>query len=265
MGFRQNTALAASDEAENDRQYVKALARGLKVLHAFRPEDRALGNAELARRTGFPKPTVSRLTFTLLSMGYLSLDEDTGRYSLHPHVLSLGYPILRRLSVRETARPMMQELANSCRGAVALGVRDGLEMIVIEQARHSTMTTVPLDIGAFREIALTALGRAYIAALKERERGVLLDQIRAADEQQWPAVKAAIEANLLHYAERGYCYSVGDWRPNYNAVGVPLVLGDGMVVAFNCGGMANRVTEALMPELGQALVNLVQKLTQIHG
>ena len=35
---------------------------------------------------------------------YLHLDEVTGRYSLHPHILSLGYPVLSQLSIREIAR-----------------------------------------------------------------------------------------------------------------------------------------------------------------
>ena len=84
MGVRKNIAVAASAEASRDRQYIKSLARGFEVLRAFRSEDRGISNAELARRTGLPKPTLSRLTFTLLSLGYLHLDEETGRYSLHP-------------------------------------------------------------------------------------------------------------------------------------------------------------------------------------
>ena len=93
MGLRKNTDIAASADAHMDRQYIKSLARGFEVLRAFRAQDRGVSNAELSRRTGFPKPTLSRLTFTLMSLGYLHLDQDTGRYFLHPHILTLGYPV----------------------------------------------------------------------------------------------------------------------------------------------------------------------------
>ncbi|MBW2688717.1 MAG: helix-turn-helix domain-containing protein, partial [Deltaproteobacteria bacterium] len=56
-------------ENSKDRQFVTALARGLEVLRCFKPRDRHLGNQDIAERTGLPKPTVSRLTYTLTRMG----------------------------------------------------------------------------------------------------------------------------------------------------------------------------------------------------
>ena len=44
---------------------------GLRPLRAFRCDRASLGNAELVRRTGLPKATVSRLTTTLLQVGFL--------------------------------------------------------------------------------------------------------------------------------------------------------------------------------------------------
>ena len=54
-----------------DRRFATTLSRGLSVLRAFRPSDDGLGNAEIAARTGLPKSTVSRLTYTLQALGYL--------------------------------------------------------------------------------------------------------------------------------------------------------------------------------------------------
>jgi hypothetical protein len=55
-----------------DRSFVVALSRGLDVLRAFQPNDGLLGNQEIASRTNLPKPTVSRLTYTLTKLGYLT-------------------------------------------------------------------------------------------------------------------------------------------------------------------------------------------------
>src|SRR5690606_20818969 len=62
----------AQRDVPNDRKFITALARGLDVLSVFRPDDRLLGNQEIAARTGLPKPTVSRLTYTLTKLGYLT-------------------------------------------------------------------------------------------------------------------------------------------------------------------------------------------------
>ena len=262
MGNRKNTALAIAGKGNEDRQFVRALARGLDVLKAFRAEEGGLSNAQIAQRTGFPKPTVSRLTFTLLSLGYLHLDENSGRYSLHPHILTLGFPVLKQLSIREIARPLMQELADQCGGAVSLGVRDGPNMIVIERARHSSMTSVPLDIGIGREIATSAIGRAYLVSLGDPAREKLLDELAANYGDQWPSLIRAIEDTITHFNKFGFTVSAGDWFADYNAVGVPLTLADGTHLAFNYGGASRRITVDQLPTLGNKLVDMVTQLAR---
>ena len=54
-----------------DRNFVTALARGLELLRAFGTGEEYLGNAELSNRTAIPRPTVSRLTYTLNQLGQL--------------------------------------------------------------------------------------------------------------------------------------------------------------------------------------------------
>ncbi len=59
------------EQAPKDRKFVEALARGLEVLRAFTHGHAVRGNQDIARITGLPKPTVSRLTYTLTQLGYL--------------------------------------------------------------------------------------------------------------------------------------------------------------------------------------------------
>ena len=267
LGTRKNIDVAASDDARNDRQFIRSLARGIEVLRAFRAEDRGLTNAELSRRTGFPKPTMSRLTFTLLALGYLHMDEETGRYFLHPHILTLGYPVLRQLSIREIARPLMQELADSVRGVVSLAIRNGaaLSVIIIERARHRTMSAWPLDIGVSRDMATTSLGRAYVAALDADKRQELMDRIQADDEEQWPVTKEGLEAAMVNWVDRGYVTSVGEWMNEWTAVGVSFKQHDGTILTFSCGGFSERIDSEKLSDMGERLSQMVQELARIQG
>jgi DNA-binding IclR family transcriptional regulator len=115
--------------AAGDRKFVTALARGLEILRAFTPTEGLLGNGELVERTGLPKPTVSRLTYTLTKLGYLRHNMRLGKYQLGSAVLSIGYPLLASMNVRQVARPLMKELADYCNGSVSMGVRDRLNMV----------------------------------------------------------------------------------------------------------------------------------------
>lgn len=257
-----------SDSPENDRQFVTALARGLEILRCFKPGNQFLGNRELVSRTGLPKATVSRLTYTLTELGYLSYSENLGKYSLGTGVLALGYCLLGKLGIRQVARPMMQELAEYAQVCVALGARDRLNMVYLENCYSSTATLgLRLDVGSRIPIATTAMGRAMLAALPERERDHLMDHIRNDSPVDWPRIKAGIEQALQDYRERGFCLTLGDWQQDVHAVAVPLIMLDGLgILVFNCGGPAFQISRhKLEDDLGPRLVNLVHGVEVATG
>lgn len=254
------------DLQEKDRQFVTALARGLELLRCFSPGERHLGVTELARRTGIPKPSVSRLAGTLAKLGYLNFSESLGKYSLGSGVLSLGYAMLSNMDIRQIAKPYMQELAEYSKASVSIGIRDRLSMVYVETIRSSAPIALQRGIGARLALATTSMGRAYLAALPDSERNFLLDQIRLRDEQAWPRVKAGIDQALRDYAEHGFCLSLGDWDHEIVGVGVPFQGTDGSLMAFNCGGPAFILSrEKLENDIGPKLVNLVNRVGSMMG
>lgn len=250
------------DEESKDRQFVNALARGLEVLRCFRPGEQFLTNAELARRTAIPKPTISRLTYTLTKLGYLAYSEQLGKYQLGAGVLALGYRMLSNYDVRKLARPPMEELAEYAQASVSLGTRDRLSMVYIETCRSSANVTLRLDVGSRIPLATTAMGKALLCVLPDSERGYLLDHVRQHDPARWPRVLAGIEQGFKDYQDLGFCISAGEWQPDVHAVGVPTFGADGeQVMAFNCGGPAFLIPrEKLVEDLGPRLVQLVKNL-----
>src|SRR5580700_5283676 len=165
-------------KAPADRHFVNALARGLELLACFRHGDRMLGNQDLARRCGLPKSTVSRLTNTLTKLGYLVFVEESAKYSLGTATLSLGSAMLARLDIRKLAHPLMQQLAEFGQCMVSLGSRDRLSMIYIDAVRGSAAVTLSLDTGARIQIATSAMGRAYLTAIPEKERNAIMEGVR---------------------------------------------------------------------------------------
>jgi DNA-binding IclR family transcriptional regulator len=258
MGTTARSRRAAS-EAPKDRKFVTATARGLEVLRAFGAGDRHLGNQEIALRTGLPKPTVSRLTHTLMRLGYLRQSESDGKYALGSAVLGLGLAALGQMDVRRIARPLMQALAEHTHGSVNLGIRDQLWMVYIDTYRNAASYTVQLDIGSRVPLATSSMGRAYLAAVPERVRKVVLDEIRAAEPARFAELRKGIEQAVRDYEERGFCTSLGEWRREVHAVASPLVSPEGAeVLVFSCSGAPFQFDrEKLEAEIGPRLITLV--------
>jgi DNA-binding IclR family transcriptional regulator len=257
----------AKAAAENDRKFVIALARGLDVLRAFTATEGLLGNQEIAARAGLPKATVSRLTYTLTKLGYLTHVERLSKYQLAPAALSIGYSALINMRIRQIARPYMQELADYAGASVALGSRDRLSLIYVEHCRSDASTLLRLDLGARIPIATTAMGRALLAVMPENEREWIMPHIARSEKDQWNKVRAGIERGIEDYQSRGFTLSVGDWQRDVSAVGVPLIPPDGLgVFAFNCGAPAFQLTrERLETDIGPRLVNMVRNIETALG
>ncbi|GAB6191222.1 IclR family transcriptional regulator [Desulfocastanea catecholica] len=248
-----------NDNSQKERKFVTALARGLDVLRCFGAGDPFLGNNQIAERTGLAKSTVSRLTYTLCDKGYLEFLAEHNKYRLSTAVISLSYASLAQMDVRKIARPLMQALAEHTQASVNFGVRDRLSMVYIDTYRNSSTYAVQLDVGSQISIATTSMGRAYLAALPEEQRQELMKEIRLSDEENWPVIKEGMDRALIEFKEKGYCLSIGDWRPESNAIAVPLVPEEGSeIIVFSCSGASFQLrAQELEDDIGPRLLNLV--------
>jgi len=252
--------------ASGDRQFVTALQRGLDILRCFRPSDNALGNQELAERSGLPNSTVSRLTYTLSKLGYLVYLEGIGKYRMGVPVLGLGYACLGGLRIRETAQPFMDMLAEHAGNGIliAMGGRDDLSMIYVACARSPGVVSLQLNVGSRISLTRSSMGRAYLAGISTQEREAILRRIEdRTGKERWPLVRDEIQRSVEEVRTRGFCLNVGEWQADVNSVGVPfppLQPGD-PTLAVNCGGPAYLLSrERLENDLGPRLVEMVQRI-----
>jgi len=218
-------------------------------------------------RAGIARPTVARLTRTLAMLGYLKYDQGDARYKLTASMARLVYPLLSQLSVRQMARPLMQQLANHVHGAVSLGMRDGLDIILIETCVDNSATNAKPEIGAARPIALTALGYAYLAALPGQERESILGEIRHDPRYDWKLVGPKIATEVERFKAKGYCISANADVYGVHAVGVPLrAEPGGEPMVFNCAvAPFNLQGDALESDIAPRLVNLKQNIEMSLG
>lgn len=265
MSPRKAGSVAAL-KVQSGRKFISGLARGIQLLEAFRPGDDFLTNADLSSRSGLPRPTISRLTHTLCELGYLEQGEDRRGFRLTPRMLTLSHPVLAKIRLRQVARPLMDEFAKRTQLSLALGVRDGCDMVFIERAKGIASSFLTQDIGARIPIALSSMGRAYMAGLQPNERELLFEELaRASPKQRWQQIRANIEREIARYDACGYCFSFGEWKAQAYGVSVPIILQDGTVLAMNCGGMGPLVKVSSFDEVGQRLESIVRQILASQG
>lgn len=255
------------DKYKEDRHFVTALARGLEVLACFRSGNRVLGNQDIAKRCNLSNSTVSRLTSTLVKMGYLMHDAPTGKYRLGMATLSLGMGMLAKLDVRQIARPYLQEIADFSQGVVSLGVRDRLSMLCIETCRSRSALTLQLDVGTRLPITTSSMGRAYLAEAGQAERDEVFERVSELDERSSSLIMQGIEKALRDYQKLGCTCSFGEWQSDVNGIAMGLNLGDNFpIMSINCGGPSFSLSpEFLLEEVRPRLLHMTQRLKESFG
>jgi DNA-binding IclR family transcriptional regulator len=261
-GMRKRTKPTDGSDGADIGNAAASLTRGLEILRAFTADDATLGNQDLIERTGLPKATVSRLTYTLVGLGYLHYDETLGRYSIGPATVSLGYSALSSSPVVHMARPLMQELADGTGAAVALGTRDGLEMVYLANCRSMGPVSLRLNVGSRLPIYRTAMGLAYLAEMRPDIRVSVVEQLVTAEPDKEALLRRLVDEAIESYARHGFVSVFGAWHSYINAVGIAFRPTDGSpLVALTCGGIVDILPRELcLDTVGPQLVRLTERL-----
>ncbi|SEK11269.1 IclR family transcriptional regulator [Achromobacter sp. NFACC18-2] len=260
-----NTPPKPSTPSGDSRRFTgvsqnRSLERGLEILRAFKPGTDLLGNGELAERTGLSAATVSRLTQTLVTSGFLEHDRRARAYRLAAPVLSLGHAMRAASPVLRAATPLMRDLSVKLRMNVGLASADRAEMVYLESIRYNRRASLRTIVAGQRvPIELTSLGRAYLATLQAGARETLLDQIRRTYRSAaWKPIRADIDAAIATVAAQGYC--VASWQPGVVAMSTPLRGQGELALALNISLITDDAPSVVARQHAQDLLALKARI-----
>jgi DNA-binding IclR family transcriptional regulator len=257
------------NRSDTQKGVTLTVERGLEVLRAFRAARASLSNAELVRRTRLPKATVSRLTTTLISIGYLRRVGGGRQFELSAGALSIGHAYLEANHVTRLVNPVMQKLADKLDLSVALAVPHHLDMLYVAWRAGVKIATLRLGVGSLLPMESTAVGRAYLYALPEEEREPLIAALLEAAGDDADKVRRNLDVAFADLEQSGVCMSVGEYQRNAYGIALPIVVGRSRtLMALNCGAVELEVDMAairrrVIPELKAAADTLTFILADV--
>ncbi|WP_210588411.1 IclR family transcriptional regulator [Streptomyces sp. GESEQ-35] len=138
------------------------LARGAALLRACGDSDAALSLAELALRTGLPKPTAYRLIGELVRLGLVERTRD-GSYRIGLGLFELGQSAPSVRELRDTALPYLGDLHEATHENVHLAVPDGTDTLFLEKVTSRRATPIVSRTGGRLPAHCTATGKVFLA------------------------------------------------------------------------------------------------------
>jgi DNA-binding IclR family transcriptional regulator len=148
---------------------VKSLAKALRLLDALGRPDNGTSIAALSKELKMGKSTIHRLLATLREFDLVWLDPSTSNYALGARILRWSDLLVRQNLVIRHGWAILRELVQACHETASLAVLEGTEVVFIARCESTQRLRMSEAVGSRNPAHCTALGKAMLAALSEKE------------------------------------------------------------------------------------------------
>jgi IclR family KDG regulon transcriptional repressor len=211
---------------------VPAVLKAFKLLEIVSQSERPLGVSELARRLELGKSTVHGLVTTLVTLGVLETLDGSRKYVLGPQLAALSSRTKLRPDVRETARPVLERLADITEQTSFLGIPTEASVTILDLVHGRPTLSISAPVGSSIPLLAGAVGKVVLASWDPAKRAAYLG------ETHLPAFTAKSIVDRRTYEEavaetisRGAAIDVDEYIEGVRAAAAPITGSGGRLLA----------------------------------
>jgi DNA-binding IclR family transcriptional regulator len=222
---------------------------------------------DLATRLQLHKSTAHRLLMILERHRMVERDPQTGRYRLGLRLFELGALAIARFNIRDCARPHLDRVLLETEETVHLCVLDGGEVLYVDKVEPNRSVRMASKIGRLSPAHCSAVGKAMLAHLPEREVDEILHQ--HGQPRMTPktiVTPGDLKAELKLIRERGYAIDNEEAEEGVRCVGAVLLGHNGRPLgAISTSAPSFRLTMERVPAVAASVVRAARAISAESG
>ena len=142
---------------------IQSIERAAAILRLLSGRSRRMGVVEIAGQLGLPKTTVHGILRTLVDVGFVEQDPESGKYQLGAALLHMGSSYLDGNELRTRALNWSDSLASRSHESVRIGTLHEGRVLIVHHVFRPDDSLQVLDVGTLLPAHATALGKALLA------------------------------------------------------------------------------------------------------
>ena len=234
---------------------IESVDSALRLLHLFLVRDR-IRVTEAATELDVAVSTAHRLIAMLQYHDFVAQDMRTHEYVPGPDLIRFGLTAIKRLDLREQARPLMEALSATVNETVALGILQGPNVLYVDGVESPRALRVTARTGALIPAHAIAMGKVLLAALPPPDLDTLLGRSDLTPLTSRTIVrKRDLLADLELTRRRGYSVSRGESEDGVVSISAPV---------FNESGQLRASISIAAPALRASAAQLKGWLPSLH-
>ena len=123
---------------------------------------------DLSRRLDLNKSTIHRILTSLMYLGYVKQDTETGKYYLSFKILSLANHLLEKMDILDSIRPILRRISAETGETVHFVQLDGTDAVYIckEESTQNSVRMVS-KVGSRIPLFCSGVGKAMMAEMPD--------------------------------------------------------------------------------------------------
>jgi DNA-binding IclR family transcriptional regulator len=212
---------------------VPAATATLRILRFLATQRGPAPASRIADAAGLPRSTTYALLRAMRAEGFVTHFADDRRWGLGVATFEVGTGYARSQSLQRLARIPLARLVDAVGQSAHLAVLHGREVVYILEERAPGRPPLVTDVGVRLPAALTASGRAVLAALPASQvRALFPDRDAFVDRRGiGPRSPSALSRVLVDARRRGYATEDGEVTAGFASVAAAVTEWGGHPVA----------------------------------
>ena len=257
--------MAKQAKQEQAEAPVGTLERGLSILGFFKRSPEA-AIPEVAEAIGLSRSTTYRIAERLRELGFLEVNAATSRWRLGREAVQLGVAALQSTDVMQVAPEALRLLLDMAGEAVNLAVFDADSMVLLYREQGLQSVTISSRPGSHRPMHASSLGKAFLAAMQDSERRVLLGRLPLSRHTSTTITSTtALEREMAEIRRRGYSIDDGEFEATLACCAAAVFDHRGQpVAAISVSGPVERVSPQI-ERIGRLVADTARAISQRLG
>jgi DNA-binding IclR family transcriptional regulator len=246
---------------------VPSLKTGFDILDHLSRHPRGEVLTDIAAALDCPVSSAYRIAMALEDMGLVSRDPETKQIRMTNKLLLIGQRAITETNLVEHALDVMRELRDRLVDTVLIGVREGADVVVLDQAMGSRMFCFVSKLGYRVGVYCSAPGKAILACLPGKEREEVIAAIRFTRyNERTITSKDALRRELGGVIKNGYAFDNSEQFEGVYCIGAPVFDHSGYPVsAIWVTGLMMDLDRKRIPEIGAAVRAHADRISERLG
>lgn len=248
---------------------AEVIRKAFTILNLMKPNENAIewSATELARLSNLNVGTTHRILQVMEEQGIVEQNRENKKFRLGSALMEFGYLARTLYTIRDIARPYLEELAELTKETIYLSIlsEKGFAIIVDTiESTHSLRLVEP--VGVQYPLYVGAGGKVILAYLPEKERETLISRFTW---EQWTinttSDEKVLREEIKQIKKQGYAVSYGETELGTVGLATPIFGAGGVEGSITLTGPEIRLTEEDTSKLAEQLLEITRKLSKKLG